>query len=208
MKSWASACWARSRSAAAQVGAAEQVLVHAHRALVLAAAAEQVAEREVQLGGVRVLLHRLDEGVDRLVVLLVEQEVQALVSRPWAPVGSRCALAQVEARAEPAEREGERQAPQQPLQVKVHRAADAAGPTRAGGGAGAASTSVSPARRMRLRGDAAMPPPARHHREDAERAAEAERGQHDEHHRRAPVVAEEPVHASRRAGCSARRRTG
>ena len=40
---------------AAQVGAAEQVLVHAHRALVLAAAAEQVAEREVQVGGVGVV---------------------------------------------------------------------------------------------------------------------------------------------------------
>jgi len=61
---------------AGQVGARQQVLVHAHRALVLTAAAEQVAQREVQLGGVGVVLHRLDEGVDRLVLLFVQQEVE------------------------------------------------------------------------------------------------------------------------------------
>ena len=64
---------------ARKVGAMQQVLVHAHRTLVFAAPAEQVAEREVQLGGVGVLLDRLDERVDRLVVLFVEQQVQALV---------------------------------------------------------------------------------------------------------------------------------
>jgi hypothetical protein len=61
----------------AQVAARQQVLVHPHGALVFAAAAEQVAQREVQLGGVGVVLDRLDEGVDGLVLLLVEQEVQA-----------------------------------------------------------------------------------------------------------------------------------
>ena len=64
--------------AALQVGALQQVLVHAHRTFELAAAAEQVAQREVQLGGVGVVLHGLDEGVDGLVLLLVEQQVQAL----------------------------------------------------------------------------------------------------------------------------------
>ena len=92
---------------AAQVAAAQQVLVHAHRALVFAAAAEQVAEREVQLLRVGVVLHRLDEGVDGLVLLLVQQEVEA------AEVGlGRLAvldleLPQVEARSQPAEHEGD-----------------------------------------------------------------------------------------------------
>ena len=53
-----------------QIGAAQQVLVHPHGALELTPAAEQTAEREVQVDGVRVLLHGLDEGVDRLVLLL------------------------------------------------------------------------------------------------------------------------------------------
>ena len=61
-----------------EVGALEQVLVHADRALVLAAAAEEAPEREVQLDRLRVDLHHLDERLDRLVGLLVQQEVQAL----------------------------------------------------------------------------------------------------------------------------------
>jgi hypothetical protein len=52
--------------------------VHADRAVVLAAAAEQAAEREVQLDRLGVDLHHLDEGLDRLVGLLVEQEIEAL----------------------------------------------------------------------------------------------------------------------------------
>ena len=104
--------------------------MHAHRALVLAALAEQVAEREVQLGGVGVLLHRFDEGVDRLVVLLVEEQVQALVVDLRRVLALTPVLARVEARGEPAEHEAaaaeaERQ-PEQPLRVKVHRAADGA----------------------------------------------------------------------------------
>ena len=79
MKSCASAYCARSRSSPGRSARLEQVLVDANRALVLAATAEQVAEREVQIGGVGVLLDCFDEGVDRLVVLLVEQKVQALV---------------------------------------------------------------------------------------------------------------------------------
>jgi len=110
-----------------QVGALEQVLVHAHGALVFAAAAEQVAQREVQVGGVRILLHRLDEGVDRLVVLLVEQQVQALVVGLGRILLLALPLPQVEAGAQPAEREGHRQAEQQPLQVKVHRGAGVPG---------------------------------------------------------------------------------
>jgi hypothetical protein len=53
------------------------VFVHPHGAVVFAAPAKQVAQREVQLRGIGIVLHRLDEGVDGLVLLLVEQEVQA-----------------------------------------------------------------------------------------------------------------------------------
>ena len=61
---------------AAQVATREQVFVDPYRALILAPAAKQVAEREVQFLRVGVVLHRLDEGIDRLVLLLVEQEVE------------------------------------------------------------------------------------------------------------------------------------
>ena len=183
-----------------EIGAAEQVLVDAHRALVLAALSEQVAEREVELGGVRVLLDGFDEGVDRLVVLLVEEQVQALVVDLGRLLALAPVLARVEARGEPAEHEAaaaeaERQ-PEQPLRVKVHRAADGAGRARRRRAARASAGAVLGAARVRSR-HAAVPPPARHHREDAERAAEAERGEDDEDHRRAPLVAEEPVHARR-----------
>ena len=103
-----------------QVATLQQVLVHAHRALVVAAAAEQVAEREMQLRGLGVVLHRLDEGVDRLVLLLVEQQIES------AEIGFRvllalgAPLAQVVARGQPAQHEGDRQAPEQPAEVKCH----------------------------------------------------------------------------------------
>jgi len=61
---------------AADVGPRKQVFVHAHGAVVVTTAAKQVAQREVQLGRVRVALHGLDEGIDRLVLLLVEQVVE------------------------------------------------------------------------------------------------------------------------------------
>jgi hypothetical protein len=54
------------------------VLVHADRAVVFAAPAEQTAEREVQLHRLRVDLDHLDEGLDGLVGLLVEQEFRPL----------------------------------------------------------------------------------------------------------------------------------
>ena len=103
-----------------EVAAREQVFVHAHGALVFATAAEQVAQREVQLGGVGVVLHGLDEGVDGLVLLLVEQEVQAAeVGLGVAPVFD-AQLAQVQPRGQPAQDEGGGQAEQNPAQIKIH----------------------------------------------------------------------------------------
>ena len=55
-----------------EVGALQQVLVHADGAVVFAAPAEQAAEREMQLDRLRVDLDHLDERLDRLVGLLVE----------------------------------------------------------------------------------------------------------------------------------------
>src|SRR5688572_7455122 len=60
-----------------QVLALHQVLVHADRAVDLAAAAEEAAERELQLDRLRVLLGHLQERLDRLVGLLVQQEIEA-----------------------------------------------------------------------------------------------------------------------------------
>jgi hypothetical protein len=53
---------------------ATQVLVHAHGTFVLAAAAKQIAQSEMQFRCVRVVLYGLDEGINRLVLLLIEQE--------------------------------------------------------------------------------------------------------------------------------------
>jgi len=106
-----------------QVGTRQQVFVHPHGAVVITAAAKQIAERKMQLGGVGVVLHGLDEGIDGLVVLLVEQVVQA------AKVGLGCApvfqpqLAQIEARRQPAQRKRGGQAPEQADQVKFHEGA-------------------------------------------------------------------------------------
>jgi hypothetical protein len=174
-----------------QVGPVEQVLVDAHRALVFAPAPEQVAEREVKIGRVRVLLDRLDERVDRLVVLLVEQQVQALVVDLRRVLLLTPPLPHIHARAEPAQCECQRKSPEQPLQVKVHRAAGVAAAARwprSSRGLEGADRGVAAMARQ-----APMPPPARHHREDPERAAERERGQHDDDHRGPPLLLEEPV---------------
>ena len=81
-------------------------------------------EREVQIAGVRVLLHRLDERIDGLVVLLVQQQIQAFEVRFRRVMLLALQLPNIEARCHPAQSEGDGQTEQQPLQVKVHRAAD------------------------------------------------------------------------------------
>src|SRR5688572_30094750 len=112
-----------------EVGAVEQVLVHADRAVVLAAAAEQAAEREMQLDGFRVDLHHLDERLDRLVGLLVQQEVQALEVRARQRARFGHDLLEVDARRDPSQAEEQREAEQPPV-LEFHR--------YTGGGAGAA----------------------------------------------------------------------
>ena len=60
----------------AQIAAREQVLVHAHSAVVLAPPTEQIAQGKVQFRRVGIVLHGLNESVNRLVLLLVEQKIE------------------------------------------------------------------------------------------------------------------------------------
>ena len=89
--------------------------MHADCALDLAAAAKQRAQREMQLDGLRLDLDDLDERLDRLVRLLVEQEIQAFEIRPRQRARFRDQVLDVDARSEPAEREEERQCEQPPV---------------------------------------------------------------------------------------------
>ena len=99
--------------ASAQICALQQVLMHPHRALKLASAAEQIAQREMQLAGVGVVLHGLDESVYGLVGLLIEQQVQTFeIGFGRLPVGAP-PLAQVDARCQPAQQKCCRQCYQQ-----------------------------------------------------------------------------------------------
>ncbi|MPN55983.1 hypothetical protein SDC9_203667 [bioreactor metagenome] len=92
----------------------------AHRTVVFAAAAKQIAQCKVQFGGVGVVLYGLDKGIDGLVLLLVEQKVQTLEVRlgSLAVVGTH--LAQIPAGGQPAQHKGRRQAQQDPSQIKFH----------------------------------------------------------------------------------------
>jgi hypothetical protein len=60
-----------------KVDAIEQVLVHADRAVDLALTAEQVSQGKMQVNGLWIDLDDLDKRFDRLVGLLVQQEIQA-----------------------------------------------------------------------------------------------------------------------------------
>src|SRR5208282_829428 len=103
-----------------QVGTVEQVLVHADRAIDLALAPEQVAQREVQIDRLRVDLDHLDERFDRLVRLLVEQEVEtAEVRQRQGPRFAQKVL-DVDARGDPAEREKQDRERQQPPKLVFH----------------------------------------------------------------------------------------
>ena len=104
----------------ADVGPREQVFVHAHGAVVVTPAAKQVAQREVQFGGVGVALHGFDEGVDGLVLLFVQQVVQAAEIGLGRLSALHAPLAQIQAGSAPAKRKGQGQAPEQPGQVKIH----------------------------------------------------------------------------------------
>ena len=79
-----------------QIGPIQQVLVHPNGALKLTTATKQVAQSEVQFGGVGVVLNGFDEGVDGPVLLLVEQQVQAFEVGPWRVLTFAAQLTQVQ----------------------------------------------------------------------------------------------------------------
>ena len=94
--------------------------MNTHGALVLTAPAKQVAQRKVEFRCVGVTLDGLNEGVYGLVLLLVEQKIQALeIGLGRTPV-LQAHLAQVKPGCEPAQHKSHRQAQQYPAEVKVH----------------------------------------------------------------------------------------
>ncbi len=99
--------------------ALDEVLMHADGPIGLAAAAKQVAQGEVQLDRLGVHLGGLQEGVDGLVWLLVEQEVESL--EIGLGQGARLAddMPDVHPRRHPAEGEKQRNR-QQPPQFEFH----------------------------------------------------------------------------------------
>ncbi len=102
-----------------QIGALQQVLVHADRSLDFAPPPEQAAQRKMQFDGLRIDLHDLDEGFDRLVRLLVEKEIQALEVRKRERARFGQQLLDVHPRRQPAEREEQRKS-QQPPELEFH----------------------------------------------------------------------------------------
>src|SRR5260221_534933 len=89
--------------------------MHADRALDFPAPAEQRAEREMQLYCLRLDLDHLVERLDRLVRLLVEQEIEALEIRGRQRARFRHQIFDIDSRGEPAEREKQWQRKQPPV---------------------------------------------------------------------------------------------
>ncbi|MNT08639.1 hypothetical protein D3C72_1433870 [compost metagenome] len=77
----------------------------------------------MQLGRVRIVLHGFDEGINGLVLLLVEQEIQALEVGLGGAAVFAADLAQVEAGGQPAQHKGGWKAQQNPGDIKFHEEA-------------------------------------------------------------------------------------
>src|SRR4029077_19947160 len=89
----------------AQIAAFEQILVHADRAFGFTATAKQVAQRKVQLDGLRIDLDHFDEGLDRLVRLFIEPEIETLGKGARQRTRFRHQVLDIDARGEPAQAE-------------------------------------------------------------------------------------------------------
>ena len=97
-------------SSSRQIRSRDQVLMHADRAIDLAAAAEQVAERQMRLDRVAVEFGELQEHLDRLVRLLVQQVIQAAeVARRQLADAARGASVRCRGGRGPAGQRGDRQ---------------------------------------------------------------------------------------------------
>ena len=104
------------------VAARQEVLVHTNRTLVLATAAKQIAQGKVQFRRVGVVLYRLDKRINSLVLLLVQQKIEASEIRLGRLAVLQAQLAKVHARSQPAQHKGHRQTHQNQGRIKVHRA--------------------------------------------------------------------------------------
>src|SRR5213596_1144567 len=173
----------------AQIRTFQQVPVHADRALGLAAAAEQAPEREVQLDRLRVDLDHLDEGLDRLVGLLVQQEVEAPEIRARQLPRFREQLLDVDARREPAQPEEQRE-PEQPPELEVHGEFDL-GMRRQAVIAGRTQLALE------LLDFATLPEQARQAGENPDRGAESEKQEQCQDHRDLPGPPEEEAQRHR-----------
>ena len=109
----------------------DQVLVHADRPFGFTTATEQVAERKMQLDGLRIDLGNLEKGIDGLVRLFVEQEIQAL--KIGARQGARLMhhLAHIHPCRRPAQREKNRDQQQLPVFEQIIHTAGGSGTTTA-----------------------------------------------------------------------------
>ena len=124
-----------------EIGPVDQVLVHADGAFGLAAPAEQVAECEVQFDRLGIDLGHFEEGIDGLVRLLVEQEVETL--KIGARQGARFMhhLPDVETGRRPAQPEEQRDEKELPVFEQLAHAA--------GGGSGVTGNCGLAASRLR-----------------------------------------------------------
>ena len=92
----------------AQVAPRQQVFMNAHGTFIFAAPAKQVAQRKVQFRGVGVVLDRFNEGVDCLILLFIEQEIQTLEIGVGRLMVLNAQLAQIQAGGDPAQAECKR----------------------------------------------------------------------------------------------------
>ena len=104
-----------------EIRARDQVLMHADRAIDLAAAAEQIAEREMRFDRIAIDVGELEEDFDRLVLLLVEQVIEApeITGRQLVDACARGALAATTTQ-HPAGKRGDRQQEEQQREYVVH----------------------------------------------------------------------------------------
>src|SRR6185295_19313222 len=104
-----------------KVRAVQEVLVHPGRPLDLALAAEKAAQREVQVDRLWIDLDHLDEGLDRLVRLLVQQKIEAAKVRQRQRPRFAQQVLDVDPCRHPAQAEEQRRDRQQPPKLEIHR---------------------------------------------------------------------------------------
>ena len=93
--------------------------MHTQSAIHFAAAAEQTPQREVQLNGLRIHFHHLNESFDGFILLLIEQKIQPLKIRMRQHIRFREQLFDVDTRGQPPHSEKQGKDQQHP-ELKFH----------------------------------------------------------------------------------------